>query len=695
MKIVHTFICLFFFAGSVYSQNKLPTCEGDNYEQWNSCTGTIKGDDGSAYEGDFANGQIDGYGLLTLPSGEKVLGQFKKNVISGRGLLVAKDGSRYAGEFDQNFFNGQGIFVLANGERKEGVFRNGQFLEAKKVTDAQILALLAAPPVLKSATILSGKVNSEQSVANESLQKLDVLLFANSEKCNSYPYRIVKDLNGKTVLNHIDKNRPINIFVGALTSKYFPVGDGKDVNRSKMLSEIVGREAGEEYKVVIQAKLKSIGLDEIYFINSDITWHCDVMNGYHIAAVLRMDLDEWHETMVSKGKIILIGEIPATEMFTPISEKIKNEFADVNRTLDLLQKDPNSIGAIVKYKQGQNYMKLKSTGPCIIKPKDAAEKDSKLGFRVSTKTKTRFNYNNEQNFALVVETVDALWQNIQIGKCDVSFATGEEFRSLRKALENTKDDAFRVELGQDKAETLLSLVQSYGYKDMDAYRFAISLTPILTPDDISKLAKYKVTSPDTFKSVVDRIRAVKYEKEDVNPSIKLIFQFLSDEDQASKTNGLTATVIKKERETKLEKEAQIEKERLAEAQRIRNQPLSKATLNSKLEYRYYYDGSCKEDTGQRCLNVNQYKQICDLSNGFTKKVRSLLGVYYNGDYSGFLSTGGTLANTKYGWNGKTCVISFNVTGTFKGTTHDKEFIGVIDSFIVTDSKEVLINGASF
>ena len=263
--------------------------------------------------------------------------------------------------------------------------------------------------------------------------------------------------------------------------------------------------------------------------------------------------------------------------------------------------------------------------------------------------------------------------------------------STQKALENTKDDSFRVELGQDKAETLLSLVQSNGYKDMDAYRFAISLTPILTPDDISKLAKYKVTSPDTFKSVVDRIRAVKYEKEDVNPSIELIFQFLSDENQASKTNGSTATVIKKERE----KEAQIEKERLAEAQRIRNQPLSKATLDSKLEYIYYQDGRCTEDTGQRCLNVNQYKQICDFSINFTKKIRSDLAVIYKGDYSEFLETGATLANIKYGWNGKMCVISFNVTGTFKGTTHDKKFIGVIRSFKVTNSKEVLIHGAFF
>lgn len=144
-----------------------------------------------------------------------------------------------------------------------------------------------------------------------------------------------------------------------------------------------------------------------------------------------------------------------------------------------------------------------------------------------------------------------------------------------------------------------------------------------------------------------------------------------------------------------EKEAQIEKERIAEAQRIRNQPLSKATLNSKLEYKYFNDGRCTEDRGQRCLDINQYKQICDLSNGFTINVRSILGVYYSGEYSEFLARGGTLANTKYGWNGKTCVISFNVTGTFRGTSHNKQFIGVITSFIVTDSKEVLIHSALF
>jgi len=166
MKAFYTLIFMF-LAGTAFAQSKLPTCKGDNYEQWNSCTGTINGNDGTAYEGDFANGQINGYGLLTLPTGEKVLGQFKNSVLSGRGLLVGKDGSRYAGEFDKNVFNGQGIFLLANGERKEGIFRNGQFVEAKKVTDAQILALLASQPVYSSIAVLTGK--SETGKSNTSL----------------------------------------------------------------------------------------------------------------------------------------------------------------------------------------------------------------------------------------------------------------------------------------------------------------------------------------------------------------------------------------------------------------------------------------------------------------------------------------------------------------------------------------------
>ena len=160
MKAFYTLI-LTLLACSAFAQSKLPPCEGDDYEQWSSCTGTIENDDGSGYEGDFADGQINGYGLLTLVTGEKILGKFTNSVLSGRGLLVTKDGSRYAGEFDQNTFNGLGILVPANGERIEGIFRNGQFVEPKKVIDPQILALLTAAPNLASVVVLGGYSSSE------------------------------------------------------------------------------------------------------------------------------------------------------------------------------------------------------------------------------------------------------------------------------------------------------------------------------------------------------------------------------------------------------------------------------------------------------------------------------------------------------------------------------------------------------
>jgi len=50
MKTVYTLTFLL-LVGSAFAQNKLPTCKGNNQQQWNNCIGTIKGDDGSAYEG--------------------------------------------------------------------------------------------------------------------------------------------------------------------------------------------------------------------------------------------------------------------------------------------------------------------------------------------------------------------------------------------------------------------------------------------------------------------------------------------------------------------------------------------------------------------------------------------------------------------------------------------------------------------
>jgi len=153
-------LCLWLAAvlltGFAHAANDTP-CSGSDPQQWNNCIGDIKKDDGTAYQGGFANGKLHGFGLLTLPTGEKVLGQFKEGALSGRGVFFAKDGSRYAGDFDQNDFSGQGIYVMANGDRQEGIFRGGQLAEAKKVTDAQILALLSAKPDYASVAILTGK----------------------------------------------------------------------------------------------------------------------------------------------------------------------------------------------------------------------------------------------------------------------------------------------------------------------------------------------------------------------------------------------------------------------------------------------------------------------------------------------------------------------------------------------------------
>jgi len=302
-------------------------------------------------------------------------------------------------------------------------------------------------------------------------------------------------------------------------------------------------------------------------------------------------------------------------------------------------------------------------------------------------------FNKSRPYAQIFKSIEVFYKEYQrdSNQCHVLVDYPKNLKLVMTAIErDKKTKAYEINSLINVADLRDTWAKKQGFNNLAELDFAGQIGA--TPKTLKTLTASGIADKAAYDLLISELRSSKYG--DGN-NLTEVLSYLEDKVLASKKNGATATSIKKEREAKLEKEAQIERDRLAEAQRIRNQPLSKASLNPKTEYVYYDDGSCKDDTNKRCLNVNQFKQICDFSNGFTKAIRSGLGVYYKGDYAEFLSTGGTLANTSYGWNGRTCVISFNVTGTFKGTTHDKKFIGVVSSFIVTDSKEVLIHYASF
>jgi hypothetical protein len=46
---------------------------------------------------------------------------------SGRGVMRFGDGTRYDGEWREDDMNGRGVMTLPNGERYEGLFVNGEW----------------------------------------------------------------------------------------------------------------------------------------------------------------------------------------------------------------------------------------------------------------------------------------------------------------------------------------------------------------------------------------------------------------------------------------------------------------------------------------------------------------------------------------------------------------------------------------
>lgn len=145
-------------------------------------TGCISGDckngsgifayaDGSKYDGNFHDGELNGLGTWYFPNGDKYVGNFRDNYSHGNGTLYYADGSemvgewvegeykgdvqmtakegegciagnckngkgtyvyegaeaKYVGDFKNNLADGEGVCYYANGERYEGQWSNGSF----------------------------------------------------------------------------------------------------------------------------------------------------------------------------------------------------------------------------------------------------------------------------------------------------------------------------------------------------------------------------------------------------------------------------------------------------------------------------------------------------------------------------------------------------------------------------------------
>lgn len=89
--------------------------------------------DNGFYEGEFANGKRDGYGIYCWNSGSKYEGNWVNDVRKGYGKFFWTDGSYYEGDWDNDKMNGYGVYYSANGSVYRGEWLNDNKLNGKQI----------------------------------------------------------------------------------------------------------------------------------------------------------------------------------------------------------------------------------------------------------------------------------------------------------------------------------------------------------------------------------------------------------------------------------------------------------------------------------------------------------------------------------------------------------------------------------
>jgi len=433
-------------------------------------------------------------------------------------------------------------------------------------------------------------------IANEKLQDLDLLIFAN-KGCKYNPYKFLKDLNGEDKIIQTDASRSIYVGIDSLANKNFNLTNKygeKKVNRVKIFSEMFGRDVSEDFEIIIQKSLEEFKFRKLKFDSSSgIRFFCGstTIDRYHLSALLRVDLNLKRfklldgsseiKRKLADNQLVLLKTIPASEWVNKLKLKVENEFVDVRRSIKLLEEKPDSIAALVKYLPGEDYRQIKYKrnqssgdnklhGPCIVRATNQTDITLKNGYRNSNEILNRFGLSkNERKYKLQAESLEVLWQKIQTNECNVSFLTSDEFKKIKKVVEADTKYHYRVELGLDKEKAYLSSIQSKGYKDLSEFEFAQKFSPNLNPNQIKRLKMYNVNNFDEIQNIIKKINNLNYDTTQ-SPNIGTIFQFLSDEEAGKKVN-LSATEYKNKRieEAKILREQQRIRQAQIDAKRSR------------------------------------------------------------------------------------------------------------------------------
>ena len=119
----------------LFSQNLSAQCISGNCKTGKGVQNLRNGD---KYEGEFKNGQIDGFGKIIYPNGDNYKGEWKYD--QKLNTFIWKYENKYIGEFKNGIRHGIGKMFYNNGDQYEGEWKNGkQSGNGTKYMDQNIL----------------------------------------------------------------------------------------------------------------------------------------------------------------------------------------------------------------------------------------------------------------------------------------------------------------------------------------------------------------------------------------------------------------------------------------------------------------------------------------------------------------------------------------------------------------------------
>ena len=145
--------------------------------------GTYTFADGDKYIGEHKDNLKHGQGTYTFSNGAKYVGEFRDGEYNGQGIFIFSNGDKYVGEFNDSLRHGQGTYTYATGKIEEGIWKDDEFLYAKKIEPATQINI----PDNAYASGNSWKCNSGYFKYGDACFKIPENAYAsgNSWKCKS------------------------------------------------------------------------------------------------------------------------------------------------------------------------------------------------------------------------------------------------------------------------------------------------------------------------------------------------------------------------------------------------------------------------------------------------------------------------------------------------------------------------------